>query len=67
MYQPKVRDDLIRRLYRLGQVLDVPMTSLASVLLEMGIKSMERALAEMGYVQPGSDTLSAENPHNPSI
>ena len=55
MYQPKVREDLIPRLYRLGKVLDVPMTSLATVLLEMGIKFMERSLVEMGYVQPGSD------------
>lgn len=26
MYQPKLRDDLIRRIYRLGKTLDVPMT-----------------------------------------
>ena len=56
MYQAKLREDLISRLYQLGKTLDVPMPELAGVLLEMGIKHLERCLAEMGYVQPGSDS-----------
>ncbi len=52
MYQPKLREDLIPRLYRLGKALDVPMTSLASVLLELGIKRLEQALTQMGYTSP---------------
>ena len=48
MYQPKIRDDLIRRLYRLGKTLDVPMTKLASVLMELGIHQLEEALERKG-------------------
>ncbi len=49
MYQPKLRDDLIPRLYRLGKALDVPMTGIANVLLELGIKRLEATLVQMGY------------------
>ena len=52
MYQPKLREDLIPRLYRLGKALGVPMTSLASVLLELGITRLEHALERMGYTPP---------------
>ena len=34
MYQPKIRDDLIRRLYHLAKCWDVSMTALVNVLLE---------------------------------
>ena len=34
MYQPKIRDDSIRRLYRLAKCWDVTMTALVNVLLE---------------------------------
>jgi len=53
MYQPKLRENLIPRLYRLGKALDVPMTRLASVLLELGITCLEQALERMGYTPPG--------------
>ena len=52
MYQPKIRDDLIPRLYRLGKALDVPMTGIANVLLELGIKRLEATLVQMGYTPP---------------
>ncbi len=52
MYQPKLRDDLIPRLYRLGKALDVPMTGIANVLLELGIKRLEATLVQMGYTPP---------------
>ncbi len=52
MYQPKLRDDLIPRLYRLGKALDVPMTGIANVLLELGIKRLEATLIRMGYTPP---------------
>lgn len=55
MYQPKLREDLIPRLYRLGKALDVPMTRLASVLLELGMTHLEQVLERMGYTPP-SDT-----------
>ncbi len=49
MYQPKIRDDLIRRLYQLAKTMDVPMTQLASVLMEFGIKTLEDTLSKNGY------------------
>lgn len=52
LYQPKLRDELIRRLYRLGKALDVPMTGVANVLMEYGITMLEQSLARMGYVPP---------------
>jgi hypothetical protein len=66
MYQPKIREALIPRLYHLAKVLDVPMTLLASVLLEMGIKYLERSLAAMGYVQPGSHPSSSDPTAQPN-
>ena len=52
MYRPKIRDDLVPRLYRLGKVLDVPMTGIANVLMELGIKRLEETLTQMGYTPP---------------
>ncbi len=49
MYQPKIRNDLIRRLYQLAKTMDVPMTQLASVLMEFGIKMLEDTLSKNGY------------------
>jgi hypothetical protein len=37
MYQPKIRDDLIPRLYRLAKALNIPMTRLVNHILEHGI------------------------------
>ncbi len=50
MYQPKIREELIPRLYWLGKALDVPMTGIANVLLELGIKRLEATLVQMGYI-----------------
>ncbi len=55
MYQPRIRDDLIRRLYQLGKTMDVPMTQLASVLMEFGIKTLEDTLVKNGYQAPNGD------------
>ena len=52
MYQAKIREDLIPRLYQLCKVLDVPMTGIANVLLELGIKRLEATLVQMGYTPP---------------
>ena len=57
MYQPKIRDDLIRRLYQLGKTMDVPMTQLASVLMEFSIKTLEDTLSKNGY-QPTNGAAS---------
>ncbi len=63
MYQPKLRDDLIPRLYRLGKALDVPMTGIANVLLELGIKRLEETLTQMGYTSP----VTSDPPNTKSL
>ncbi len=62
MYQPKIRNDLIPRLYQLGKTMDVPMTQLASVLMEFGIKILEDTLSKNGY-QPTNG--AAQPPRQP--
>jgi hypothetical protein len=42
MYQPKSRDDLIPRLYRLAKALGIPMTRLVNHILEHGIARVEQ-------------------------
>jgi hypothetical protein len=41
VYQPKIRDDLIPRLYRLAKALNIPMTRLVNHILEHGIVRVE--------------------------
>jgi len=41
MYSPKIREDLISRLYRLARAGEVPMTQLVNRLLEQGIAELE--------------------------
>ncbi len=62
MYQPKLRDDLIPRLYQLGRTMDVPMTKLASVLMEFGIKMLEDTLSENGYQPQNGDAVALRQP-----
>ena len=42
MYQPKIRDDLIPRLYHLAKALNIPMTRLVNLILEHGIARVEQ-------------------------
>ena len=44
MYQPKIRDDLISRLYRLAKALNIPMTRLVNHILEHGIVRVEQGV-----------------------
>ena len=41
MYKPKIRDDLIPRLYRLAKARRIPMTRLVSELLEEALGQLE--------------------------
>lgn len=41
MYSPKIRDDLIQRLYHLAKAHRVPMTRLVSELLETALNKIE--------------------------
>ncbi len=42
MYSPKIRENLIPRLYRLARAGEVPMTRLVNQLLEQGIAELEQ-------------------------
>ena len=42
VYQPKIREDLIPRLYHLAKAQGVPMTRLVSELLEAALQHLER-------------------------
>ncbi len=55
MYQPRIRNDLIARLSKLGKTLDVPMTQLASALMEYGIRLLEHTLSKNGYQASNGD------------
>lgn len=41
MYQPKIRDELISRLYHLAKAQGIPMTRLVDELLTEGLKQLE--------------------------
>ena len=41
MYQPKIRDELITRLYHLAKARKIPMTRLVNSILENGIVRIE--------------------------
>ena len=62
MYQPKIRNDLIPRLNQLGKTMDVPMTQLASVLMEFGIKMLEDTLSKNGYQTQNGDASAQRQP-----
>ena len=47
MYQPKIREDLIPRLYRLAKAHGMPMTRLLSQLLESALERLEQQTEEV--------------------
>ncbi len=67
MYQPKLREDLMPCLYQLGKTLDVPMTKLASALLEFGIRCLEDALSQRGYTPPAPAPITRNDQRKPSF
>lgn len=44
MYQPKIADEHIRKLYQLAKALNLPMTRLVNRLLEHGIERLEQGV-----------------------
>ena len=53
MYQPKIRDDLIPRLYALAKAQGIPMTRLVNDMLTQGIETREREA--LGISDPPAD------------
>jgi hypothetical protein len=41
MYQPKIRDELIKRLYRMARALEIPVTRLVNAILEHEMVQLE--------------------------
>ena len=47
MYQPKIRDDLISRLYHLAKARRIPMTRLINQLLDARLPELEAETAQV--------------------
>lgn len=60
MYQPKIREDLIPRLYRLAHARRIPMTTLVSDLLEGALERLEKSEAD-GYQTAARPQAEGEN------
>ncbi len=45
MYSPKIREDLITKLYRLAQARRRPMTRVVNQLIELGLAKLEQETA----------------------
>jgi len=43
MYSPKIDEELILRIYRLGKLKKMPMTRLVNQILQRGLSEMEEA------------------------
>jgi len=56
MYQPKIREDLIPRLYRMARARGIPMTTLVSELVEAALQRIEQeGMAEGVSDSPAKD------------
>ena len=60
MYQPKIREDLIPRLYCLARARGIPMTTLVSELLEGALERLEKSEAD-GYQRAARPQAEGEN------
>jgi hypothetical protein len=47
MYTPKIREDLIPRLYRAAKARKVPMTKLVTTLVETALAQVEHELSDL--------------------
>ena len=47
MYQPKIADEHIQKLYHLAKALNMPMTRLVNQLLEHGIAQLEQGVEQV--------------------
>jgi len=64
MYTPKIREDLIPRLYRAAKARKVPMTQLVSALLETALVQVEH---ELGALNPPLTIASQPRPRRKSV
>ncbi len=49
MYTPKIREDLILRLYRAAKARKVPMTKLVTTLVETALAQVEHELGDLNH------------------
>ena len=61
MYQPKIRDDLIPRLYHLAQARGIPMTRLVSQLVEAALEKLEQGVEQV-HDPPSEEYQSTSQP-----
>ena len=55
MYTPKIREDLVPRLYRAAKARKVPMTKLVTTLVETALAQVEHALGEFNQPLTNND------------
>ena len=69
MYTPKIREDLIPRLYRAAKARKVPMTKLVTALVETALAQVEHELGDFTHPpivddQPRRRRKQHSLPHN---
>jgi hypothetical protein len=52
MYQPLIRDELIRKLYRVSRAHEMPMTKMLNTILERALEELEGKEDEHTVVMP---------------
>ena len=62
MYQPKIADEHIRKLYRIAKALNMPMTRLVNRLLEHGIARLEQGVENVS--EPVCHDYAKKTPRN---
>lgn len=60
MYSPKIREDLIPRLYRLAKARRIPMTRFVNGIVEKEIQAIEQADQELVLVRESSPLFRPE-------
>ncbi len=63
MYTPKIREDLIPKLYRAAKVRKVPMTKLVTALVETALAQVEHELGDLNHPLVDDDQTRRQRKH----
>ena len=63
MYTPKIREDLIPRLYRAAKARKVPMTKLVTTLVETALAQVEHELGALTHPLIANDQPRRQRKH----
>jgi hypothetical protein len=64
MYTPKIREDLIPRLYRAAKARKVPMTKLVTTLVETALAQVEHELGDLNQLLIADDQPRRRKKHD---